>query len=219
VINTLLFDMDGVLLDSSAIHTKAYLDTFNAFDIKIEFNYLDSAGKSTLDVMTEVVSSIGYINLDPNHLTKYKQECVNKTFKNLTEIPLFPSVEDVLIELSNNFRLALCTSASRGTTDAFFQSRVSRELFVEVITSDQVSSSKPEPEIYLLAMDKLKVTASECLVIEDSLAGLKSGLASGASVCRIGDARSISNLPRLISSQITNFETLIELANYLRVRN
>ena len=219
MINTLLFDMDGVLLDSSTIHSKAYLDTFSAFDIKIDFDYLDNAGKSTLDVMTDVLSSLGNINLDPNHLTKYKQECVNNTFKNLIEIPLFPSVEDVLIELSNNFRLALCTSASRGTTDAFFQSRVSRELFAEVITSDQVSSSKPEPEIYLLAMHKLKVTASECLVIEDSLAGLKSGLASGASVCRIGDARSNSNLPKSISSRITNFETLVELANHLRVIN
>jgi len=218
VINTLLFDMDGVLLDSSAIHNDAYLDTFNAFDIKIEFDYLDSAGKSTLDVMTEVASSLGYLNLDPNHLTKYKQGCVNKTFKNLITIPLFPSVEDVLIELSNNFRLALCTSASRGTTDAFFQSGVSRELFAEVITSDQVSRSKPEPEIYLLAMHRLKVTAAECLVIEDSLAGLKSGLASGASVCRIGDAKLISKLPKLISSRITNFETLVELANNLRVR-
>lgn len=210
--------MDGVLLDSSAIHNDAYLDTFNAFDIKIEFDYLDSAGKSTLDVMTEVVSSLGYLNLDPNYLTKYKQDCVNKTFKNLITIPLFPSVEDVLIELSNNFRLALCTSASRGTTDAFFQGRVSRELFAEVITSDQVSRSKPEPEIYLLAMHRLKVTAAECLVIEDSLAGLKSGLASGASVCRIGDAKLIPKLPKLISSRITNFETLVELANYLRVR-
>lgn len=216
MINTLLFDMDGVLLDSSEIHAKAYLDTFNAFDIKIEFDYLDIAGKSTLDVMREVVTRLRYTNLDPNYLTKYKQKCVNNSFRNLSEIPLFPSVEDVLIELSNNFRLALCTSASRGTTEAFFQSGVKRELFAEVITSDQVSSSKPDPEIYLHAMQKLKVTASECLVIEDSSAGLKSGLDSGANVCRIGDAQSISTLPASISSRIRNFETLIELANFLR---
>ena len=219
MISTLLFDMDGVLLDSSAIHTIAYLDTFKAFDIEIEFDYSDSAGKSTLDVMTEVVSNLGSTNLDPKHLTKYKQECVKRSFKNLLEIPLFPSVEEVLFELSTNFRLALCTSASRGTVDAFFRSRVTKELFTEVITSDQVFSSKPEPEIYLLAMHKLSVTASECLVIEDSLAGLKSGLASGARVCRIGDARSFSILPESISSRITNFETLMELASYLRIRD
>ena len=211
--------MDGVLLDSSPIHSRAYLDTFSAFEIEINFDYSMIAGKSTIEVMSEIVSSFQSSSLDPEELTKYKQECVKGSFMKLSEIPLFPRVVDVLNELSKNFSLALCTSASRDTTEFFFRSGVNEKLFSEIVTSEEVSRAKPEPEIYLLAMQKLNVTASECLVIEDSMAGLKSGIASGANVCRIGDALSIFKIPKEISNQITNFESLEELTNYLKENN
>jgi HAD superfamily hydrolase (TIGR01509 family) len=217
VIKVLLFDMDGVLLDSSLIHNEAYLATFAAFDIEIAFNYSNHAGKSTRSVMTEIATNFPSRDLSPTELTRYKQECVVQSFKNLNTIPLFPEVETVLTELSSSYSIALCTSASGRTVDAFFRSGVNKELFSEIITSEQVSQSKPEPEIYLLAMQKLRVTSSECLVIEDSLAGLISGIASGANVCRIGDANSFSRLPQKVKKQIKNFETLVELADHLRV--
>ena len=217
MIKALLFDMDGVLLDSSPIHEQAYRATFVAFNLKIEFNYPRNAGKSTINVMSEIASNYPSQNLNPLELTKYKQELVLDLFKDLEVIPLFPEVRNVLIELSSYYSLALCTSASIGTVDAFFKSGVRKELFSEIVTSEQVSKSKPEPDIYLLAMKKLGVMAHECLVIEDSLAGLISGIASGAKVCRIGDVKTLANLPRHLAGHITNFETIVELRNYLRV--
>lgn len=217
VIKVLLFDMDGVLLDSSLIHNEAYLATFAAFDIEINFNYSNHAGKSTRSVMVEIANKFPSRDLNPTELTRYKQEHVVQYFNNVNTIPLFPEVETVLTELSSSHSLALCTSASARTVEAFFRSGINKELFSEIITSEQVSQSKPDPEIYLLAMQKLSVTPSECLVIEDSLAGLISGIASGANVCRIGDTNSFSGLPQKIKDHLKNYETLVELADHLRV--
>ncbi len=215
MIKALLFDMDGVLLDSSLIHSEAYLATFAAFDIDITFNYLNYAGKTTRNVMTEIARNFPLRDLNPIELTRFKQEHVVQSFKKLNTIPLFPQVETVLTDLSSSYSMALCTSASVKTVDTFFQSGVNRELFSEIITSEQVTKSKPEPDIYRLAMQKLRVMPLECLVIEDSLAGLISGIASGANVCRIGDVNSFSRLPQNVTNQIRNFETLVELADHL----
>jgi beta-phosphoglucomutase len=182
----LLFDMDGVLLNSSQIHTRAYIQAFKEYQIDIPFNYFDFSGRSTDDVMNYMISKHRLPKALLPNLVKSKQEFARSLFSESGDSLLYPRVKEGLERLSKKYRIALCTSGSKASTDVLFRNGVKIELFDCVLTAESVKNSKPDPEIYLLAMGKLGFEPNDCLVIEDSLAGITSGLKAGADVVRIG---------------------------------
>ena len=187
MINALLIDMDGVLLDSSEIHARAYKEALGLFGINIHFSYAKVAGRATNEVMSEIVDSQKFDKHLAQELTFTKQRLSKQYFSELTNVPVFPGVKESLIELAKHYSLVLCTSASKKTVEFFFSSGVDRQLFQSVISSEDVTSSKPNPEIYLHAIAKLGLGLGEVLVIEDSYAGVRSGLSSGARVVWLCD--------------------------------
>jgi len=107
-------------------------------------------------------------------------------FRKATGSLLFPGVVEGLQRLRRFYRLALCTSASSYTVDAFFDNGVDREFFEFVLTAENVSAAKPSPEIYEKALELLGLPSSSVIIIEDSLVGVRAGLLCGANVSYIG---------------------------------
>lgn len=183
----LLIDMDGVLLDSTSIHACAFVESLDSLKIEIDFNYSAFAGMSTFDAMSRIAKDY---NLDSNivqRLTSLKRRKTEMAFAQLNDIPLFPNVAEVLTELSKVYRLALCTSASESTLKSFFRSEVDPNCFEHVISSTSIKKSKPDPEIYLSALSIMSLDSQDCIVIEDSIAGIIAGLNANIEVVQIGD--------------------------------
>lgn len=191
MVQALLFDMDGVLLDSTQIHTIAFSQAFEEQGIEIPFNYSDFSGRSTEDVMNSIISKYGLPKVLFPNLVKSKREFARSLFLKSEDSLLYPRVKEGLEELSKKYTLALCTSGSKTSTEVLFKAGVKNHLFDCVFTAESVKNSKPNPEIYLLAMEKMGLEPNECIVIEDSLAGIAAGLEAGADVVQIGTEKTI----------------------------
>lgn len=89
---------------------------------------------------------------------------------------------DVLAELNGEFRLALCTSCGRSSAERILGSFDLADFFEVMVCDEDVSRSKPDPECYELTVEKLGLEASECLVVEDSEAGLHAAKEAGMQV-------------------------------------
>lgn len=214
-LKVLLFDLDGVLIDSSWIHRDAFLQTFNEFQLSVDFDYQVFAGMKTHEVVLEVTKFHELSKDEIDAIVQRKQE-VSKTLLaiNLNKL-LMPGVREYLPRLGESFQMVLCTSASSNTVNSFFLTGISRDLFEFVITGQEVANSKPSPEIYQNAMIRAGVLPNQCLVVEDSLAGVTSGLSSGAHVAQIG---SLDVYKRFISREnqsFLHFDNFLDLAHNL----
>jgi beta-phosphoglucomutase len=213
VIDSILLDMDGVLLDSSETHTQSYRETFESFGLDYQFEYHDFAGRSTIDVMTEVSENL---RLDPDlavSMTEFKQQKVREKLLEMENVPLFPFVALDLVKLSNDFKLALCTSASKETVQTFLKSGIDGEIFTSIVTSKDVKHSKPNPEIYSKAMREMESRPENCLIVEDSESGIIAGIRSGAKVCCINTRTKYELISKKLGIKIMYQPTFHDFVN------
>ena len=178
-IKGLLFDLDGVLLDSERWHQRLNVRCINDlgwddFDPRL-FYYTVGAGKG-MDPWDRILSEapIKYRNVETKKIfQEYKQSLYD--WVPFTEV-IFPEVKRVLRHLSQaGYKLACCSSSRQEYIDKALCDCNIRRYFDVVVTGHDFTRSKPDPEIYLYAMKKLCLTVEECLVIEDSLYGIKAG--------------------------------------------
>ena len=180
-IKAILFDLDGVLMMSNEIHSRAYEMVFKENDIH-DFSHTEISGMRTDEVVRIVLERNGrsISNLEIARVTDRKRMFAKVLFAE--EVPVIEGCAELLGHLKTRYSLALATSASHATANAFLGVGTIRSHFDFVICGPEVAQSKPHPEIYQRAMQALKVRPEECLVIEDSVNGVEAGKAAGAQV-------------------------------------
>ena len=180
-IKAVVFDMDGVLVNTSPCHDLAYQMVWLHWEIEGP-EYIEIAGRSTREVIAEYASKLS---------EKEQQECIE--FKQKTALELltreeivFEDTASVLLDLTNDkFRLALATSASLAGAQLVLNRLQAENLFDCVVTSEDVEHAKPAPDLFTKAINSMKVDANQTLIIEDSEAGIQAGLAAGSWVASI----------------------------------
>jgi len=170
LIKAIIFDMDGVLIDTFEAHFHAWQKFMKHKGIsKFERrNYLESIGMQTRELLLKYKNSFGLNTENIEKDTLLKESMID-----ISEISLYPHVKETLDILKNNgFKLALATSA----IGVDLKDRVERynfnENFDAFVCSDEVKFSKPHPEIFLKAAKKLKISLDKCVVIEDAITGI-----------------------------------------------
>jgi HAD superfamily hydrolase (TIGR01509 family) len=183
-LDAVVFDMDGVLLDSSPIHAAAYLEALESFPIKI-FQYSRLAGLRTKDGIRRILSENGIAPADEriDSLAAAKSKIALERMAR--ENPIVPGVRAVLESLSQRRRLGLASSGSAASVNAFVDRNGIRSFFVCVLHSDDVASAKPSPEIFLTAFHRLGIAPEKCAVVEDAVAGIQAARAAGGVACGI----------------------------------
>ncbi|OXS38309.1 hypothetical protein AYP72_10200 [Ligilactobacillus agilis] len=105
-------------------------------------------------------------------------------------IQSIPGTVNFIKELAQaNFKLAIASSSPLIDIEEVLTEFKIKDLFAAVISGAELEHPKPAPDIFLLAMDKLKVAPKDCLVVEDSVNGVKAGLAAGAKMLVFNDPR------------------------------
>ncbi len=179
MIKGLLFDLDGVLIDSERWHLK--LDEKCLIDLGYDdidpmvFVYLIGAGKG-MDPWESIYSKLPEefrYNGFKEKFRSYKASQFDfPPFKEL----VFPEVREVLHKLKEkNYLLSCCSSSRPEYIDKALKDCDITDCFDVVLSGHDFVRSKPDPEIYLTAMDRLKLRNDECMVIEDSPYGIKAG--------------------------------------------
>jgi len=178
----LIFDMDGVLVDSEPQHKRAKEMAFQKFGIVLPESVYDSyKGRPDATVLGEILEERGLSHRLPEAL-RLKHQFFESIEHGVRAVP--GAVEFVLWAKSR-YRMALATSATpRNRTKALSLLGIA-DYFEVVIDADGFQHPKPDPEIFLTAMKGLHLSATECWVIEDSVNGLRAAKAAGCAAVAI----------------------------------
>ncbi len=172
-----IFDLDGVLIDSSPCHTRAFDDLWQKIGIDGP-DYFDIAGRRTQEAIG-VVTSLEPTSLQVEEWTEFKQQRARE-YLATSEIAFADSAACVEELARQGLDLALATSARREAAESALRRLGIFELFPILVTSEDVENGKPSPEVFLQAQQRLGVEPARAVVVEDSGTGLEAARDSGA---------------------------------------
>jgi beta-phosphoglucomutase len=181
MIQGFVFDLDGVLVDSTRCHREAFEQVLADFGIH-DFVYANYAGWRTPEVFADVFSRAAMVVSADSQREASQRKSRLAREKLAACDPVKPRCVEVLGTLAQRYRLALATSGSSESAKWFLDTTGTRALFHSVLTGNDVTRAKPAPEIYERSFDALSLPGDDCVVVEDAVAGVQAGLAAGGMV-------------------------------------
>jgi len=175
---TILWDMDGVISDSYSFHFAAWQETFAKRGVEFTKEDFTKLFGTRYDFIIGSVMGGKLPEGDIEIIVQDKEEIFRRKAKgNIKPSP--GAIKLLNVIKKGNFKLGLVSSAPKENIDLVIGELNLKGLFDYVISGREVSESKPSPKIYLLAAEKLKVNAKDCVVIEDSPLGVKAAKTAG----------------------------------------
>lgn len=183
VINAVVFDLDGVLIDSEPVwelvRRQFVADHGGHWPPDAQSRLM---GMSTQEWARYLSHDLG-VHLPPNRVA---EEVIDQMAARYREhLPLMPGAVDAVNRLAARWPLGLGSSAPAALIESVLVTAGLRERFAVVMSTEQVPSGKPAPDIYLAVTERLDVPPGECAAIEDSTNGLRSAAAAGLSVIAV----------------------------------
>lgn len=180
-IGLVIFDCDGVLIDSESISADMLVRELNALGLAIDLDYVARhfLGRSYPVVMETIRREFG-LDLPSEFEARYRENLLD-AFRR--ELKIMPGVREVMAGLRVPFCVATSSSPRRAAMSlqlVGLEGLVGDRLF----TASQVTRGKPAPDLFLHAAAQMGVLPADCLVIEDSLTGVRAGLAAEMTVWR-----------------------------------
>ncbi len=193
--SAILFDMDGTLIDSEPLWLEAEIEIMEElgcnWDQQDQINCLGGPIDKTENYMQDRSN-----NIKPfGYFTKKLDDVMEKKLS--TKLNLIPNALEIVNDCKRSeLKIALVTASSGRLMSAVLK-RFPVGIFDTTVSYDDVKRSKPDPEPYLLASKTLGVDITNCVVIEDSLTGVQSGLNAGAQVIGIPHLVKMPSNPNL----------------------
>ena len=211
-LNTFIFDMDGVIIDSEPFWRQAQIKILSTYSITIT---VEDCIKNTMGKRIDDVAltwcQLHQLSINPPILEKEIIAAVVQliTEKGKAKKGLFELLDFLT---KNNFNIALATSSSKPIIDAVFNRLNIASYFKVVCSADDEEYGKPHPAIYLKAAKLLKVPTGSCLVLEDSVTGLIAAKAASMNTIVIPEDK---NDPRFTLAN-SIFTSMLDVVNYLK---
>lgn len=182
MIRGIIFDMDGVITDNNQYHEQAWTEFCSNYGISLTEEEIHQYifGRVARDTLEYIFKR----ELSPDELSTYLDQ-KERIYRKLYEPHIKPvkGLMGLMASLKRQeYKLALATSAPPGNVDFMFHHIAIQQFFDIVLDGDSIKKGKPDPEIYLKAVDWLGLTPTECIIFEDSMPGIKAAIAAGATV-------------------------------------
>ncbi|RFN58449.1 HAD family hydrolase [Marixanthomonas ophiurae] len=180
MLQAVLFDMDGVIIDTEPLHKKAYFSMFNDVNIDVsEEMYNSYTGQSTINICKQLCDHFS-LSEAPETLMAIKRKHFKHLFATDSDLDLLDGVLDLIKDYYNNgLTLILASSASMPNINRIFERFNLNQYFKAKFSGADLKESKPHPEIFIKAAEASGYSNEECMVIEDSTNGIAAAKAAG----------------------------------------
>lgn len=209
-IKAAIFDLDGVIVSTDEYHYQAWKSISDKeniyFDRSINNRLRGVSRAESLEIVLEKANR-EYTQAEKEVLLEEKNNIYKELLKNLSSSDILPGVNEVLDYLkSNNIKVAIGSSSKN--TSLILQKIGLLNSFDAIVDGTMIKKSKPDPEVFIMAADKLNVLPEECIVVEDAKAGVEAAIAGNMKVAAIGDAIKC-NKANFNLENLTNLITII----------
>lgn len=172
-----LFDLDGTLFDTGGVNYYSYKSALEPYGVSLDEEYFRNRcnGRHYTEFVPIILGSTA--QLESVHKAKKAAYA-----KNLDKARINSCLFDIIRGLKEKYYCAVVTTASyQNTTDILLYFKV-KDLFDLIITQENITKTKPDPEGFLMAMAHFNIPAKNTVIFEDSDVGIQAAQASGASV-------------------------------------
>lgn len=196
-----IFDLDGVLCYTDRYHFQAWKTLADRLGLPFDEQLNDRLrGVSRMDSL-EIILSLGnrrYSQAEKEQMAEEKNQHYRTYLQRMGVEALAPYATEVLCALkSEGWKLAVGSSSKNAPL--ILERTELEQYFDAVVDGNQITRSKPDPEVFLLAAHKLALCPAECVVVEDAASGVQAAKAGGFYVVSIGDGTALLGPDRSIS--------------------
>ena len=181
MLKAVLFDWDGTLADTRQVIVAAFQQAMREVDVEVEAEFIErrigTGGEQTIKEILQAST----VPFDEALVKRLSARKVQAEIKMSDTVKLFPGALELLNALQGKAKVALASMNNRPVVDYLLGSMKIRELFTVVVTVEEVSKFKPDPEIFLKTASKLGCLPADCVVVEDSIFGVQAAKAAGMS--------------------------------------
>jgi HAD superfamily hydrolase (TIGR01509 family) len=179
MIQTVIFDMDGVIVDTEPVHRYAYYKQFEELNIEVtEAMYTSFTGFSTRNTFQTLKEQF-QLEQEVEDLIQRKRSIFNDAFDTKEDLELLEGVRALIEDLhQNGIQLIVASSASKVTIDRVFTRFELHDFFTHIVSGEDFPKSKPHPAIFEHAASLSLAPKENCIVIEDSTNGVKAAKAA-----------------------------------------
>ena len=180
MLKAVIFDMDGVIVNSEPLHHLAYKKMFEEFKLDVSNSLYESfTGQSTYSIC-EQLCEIFDLKVDANALVLSKRKHFKIIFENDSSFEMIDGAMNLIKDyFENNLTLVLASSASMTNIERIFKKFDLNKFFKAKISGADLKESKPNPEIFIKAAELSGFKKEECIVIEDSTSGIMASKSAG----------------------------------------
>ena len=212
-LKAVLFDFNGVIIKDEAIH-RGLID-----EILISENLRSKPGeyrqfclgRSDRFCLKQILTNRGREVRDGylTQLVNRKAQAYQQALDKLEKLPIYPGLEDFIQQLRlHELKLAVVSDALRAEVELVLNRTGLLEHFSVIIAADDTTTSKPEPDGYLLAIERLNLKASNCLAIEDTPTGIQAARSAGVQVVGVAHTYPFHMLQRWTNWAVDYFTDL-----------
>lgn len=212
-VKAILFDMDGVIFDTERVYLEEWKQVFKKYGYKMKDEIYISVMGTGRENVKKVFKEYYGDNLPIEDMYVDKDILLNEAVSE-NKIPLKTGAIDILSFLKDNgYKTALATSAKRDRLEIQLCLADIKDKFDAIVCIDDVGKGKPNPDIFLLAAEKIGVEPSDCMVIEDSEAGIMAAFNAGMIPIHVKDLKEVSGT--IMKHSAKQFNNLHEIKQYI----
>lgn len=210
-LKAVLFDFNGVIIKDEAIHEQLIEEILIAENLRPspqEYREI-CLGRSDRVCLAELLKRRGRVVTESylNQLVTRKAQSYQRKLENLPKLPIYPGLEDLIFKIRvAQLPMGVVSGALRCEVEVVLERAKLAQYFSVIVAGDDIKVSKPEPDGYLLAVERLNqqhpnlnAQASECLAIEDTPAGIKAAKQAGMQVVGVANTYPFHMLQRQAS--------------------
>ena len=212
-IKAVLFDMDGLMIDTESLSTEAFINSAKAQGYNMtKEETLKVLGFTKESIYQFWIDYFQGTNVDGKKLVDDHYEYIENVLYTVGPEKM-PYVEELLKYLrENNYKIAVASSSDTADIKNNLEKTKLEKYIDEIASGAEVENGKPAPDVFLLAAKRLGVDPKDCLILEDSKAGIKAGKASGAMVFMVPDMFTVDKECEDTADRIlTNLGEVIEI--------